>query len=383
VKRLAAPLLAISIACTGLRPDLETDGYSCPSEARPFTLRLVDSVRLLETDSSLLGNPAITFMVGPDGTMFIPDLALNRVIIFDSGGELRGYLGRSGGGPGEFVTIGTFGLVTDSVIIQSDAGGRRLNFYDSKSRSFVGELRYEGYLSWIAEAPGAYLAGLLGSQGVGIIGPEQIMAARRGQQQAPLEPTAVSLPKEYLRYPGLRSWRDVKVAALEQGLLVIFGGTDYLQLVAPGGTSDTLRIPICYRRGVPKERLDKFYSGGQAVASGGESVPDTISALLGLYRLPSEGYLIWFQDPTFSDGGRVFEGVAFLTLLSPDLRRVCVDTRVEAPGTGRARLAVSGDSVFVLDQVPTNESIGASYTVVRKHLIDSSTCRWIRIAAPG
>jgi hypothetical protein len=381
--RVYACLLALALgsACNRSAPDLAAVGFSCPAEASPFALTLVDSVVLQENDSALLGNPSITFAANPRGTLFIPDLEQNRVSVYSGSGVLQGHLGRSGGGPGEFVTLGSFGLATDSLIIQADGGGSRLNLFDPQSRRYLGQISYQGYLSWIAPAPGMFLVGLLGSQAVAFITPPIIREALEGAQTAPLLSSLVSLPKEYSEYPMLNSWRDVKVAPYGDKLLVIFGGTDYLQVVSAGAASDTVRIPICGRRGAPKERLDQFFAQ-RLVGPPGETA-DTISAVLGLYRLPSAGYLVWFQDPVFKDGGRVFEGAAFLSLVSPSLRRVCVDARVEAPGTGRARLAVSGDSVFVLDQVATNASMGASYTVVRKYLIDSTSCRWIQTGAVG
>ena len=186
---------------------------------------------------------------------------------------------------------------------------------------------------------------------------------------------------EYLRYPMLNAWRDVKVVAHQEGLLVVFGGADYLLAVDGTGNIDTVRIPICGRRGVPKARLEESFRNGSG-SSPEAGASDSISAVLGLYRLPTHGYLVWFQDPTFKQSGRVFEGVAHLTLLSFDFQRACIDTKVEAPGTDRARLAVSGDSVFVLDQLAADGGAGPIHTVVRKYLLDLSTCRWVRIGAP-
>jgi hypothetical protein len=381
--RPGVPLaLSLCTACGGPPLDLASDGYACPAAARPFALNLVDSVILEENENSLLGNPAITFTAASDGSFFIPDLELNRVSVFIGQGKLLGHLGRSGGGPGEFVSIGTFGLATDSLILQSDGGGARLNIYDTRSREFVGQIPYEGYFSWISAAPQRYVVGLLGSSGVATISPERILAARRGDQQAPLRPASVARPMEYLRYPMLNAWRDLKVVAHEEGVLVVFGGADYLLAVDGAGDVDTVRIPICGRRGVPTARLEQSLRGRPG-SSGEESALDTISAVLGLYRLPTHGYLVWFQDPTFRQSGRVFEGIAHLTLLSVDLQRACIDARVEAPGTDRARLAVSGDSVFVLDQVAANGGGGSIHTVVRKYLLDVSTCRWVRIGPSG
>ena len=187
---------------------------------------------------------------------------------------------------------------------------------------------------------------------------------------------------EYLRYPMLNAWRDVKVVAHQEGLLVVFGGADYLLAVDGAGKIDTVGIPICGRRGAPRARLEQSFRNGSG-SSTEAGASDSISAVLGLYRLPNHGYLVWFQDPTFKQSGRIFEGIAYLTLVSADLQRACIDTRVEALGTDRARLAVSGDSVFVLDQVAADGGAGSIHTVVRKYLLDLSTCRWVRIGVPG
>ncbi len=379
--RTSCLLLIIGSACS--RADLLANGLECPQDARAFTPRLVDSVVLQEGSATFLGNPAMTFTATPDGSLFIPDLELNRVSAFTGRGEVRGQLGRSGGGPGEFRAVGTFGVARDTLLVQSDGGGARLNFYDSRSLVYLGQIAYEGYFSWISPARDGFLVGLLGSYGVAFLSGNRIAAALEGTQVAPLRSDKIDRPLEYRNYPLLNSWQDVKVVENGEGLLTIFGGTDYLLSRDSLGAIDTIPVPICQRRGAPKARLDRWFThppGTSAEARAARDATDnSISALLGLWRRPSGEFLIWFQDPTFEQDGRIFKGVAYLTLLSADLRRECIDARFEAPGTDRTRLTVSADSVFVLDQVSTDINSGAVRTVVRKYLLDLSSCRWVQV----
>ena len=374
-------LLFAGSACS--RADLVASGSECPPGARALTSRLVDSVVLHESPATLLGNPAMTFTATPDGSLFIPDLELNRVSVYDGHGVLRGQLGRSGGGPGEFLSVGTFGIARDSLLLQSDDGGTRLNVYDSRSLAYRGQISYEGYFSWISPARDGFLVGLLGSYGVAFLSWDHIAAALQRNQIDPLRSARVARPLEYRRYPLLNAWQDVKVVENGKGLLTLFGGTDYLLADDSSGATDTIPVPICRRRGAPKARLERWFTRPPGTAAEARAARDatdnTISALLGLWRRPNGEFLIWFQDPAFEQDGRIFKGVAYLTVLSADLRRECIDARFEAPGTERARLTVSADSVFVLDQVSTDLDGGTARTVVRKYLLDLSSCRWVQV----
>jgi len=374
-------LLLLAGACS--RAAVVANGPECAAGARPLTSQLVDSVVLQEDSATLLSNPAMTFTATSDGSLFIPDLELNHVRVYNGRGEVRGHLGRSGGGPGEFLAVGTFGVGRDSLLLQSDGGGTRLNLYDSRSLAYRGQIPYEGYFSWISPAREGFLVGLLGSYGVATLSWDRIAAALQGSQVAPLRADKVDRPVEYRRYPLLNSWQDVKVVENGKGLLTLFGGTDYLLALNGSGTTDTIPVPICQRRGAPKARLERWFARPPGTSAEAKAVRDatdnTISAVLGLWRRPNGEFLIWFQDPTFEQDGRVFKGVAYLTVLSADLQRECIDARFEAPGTDRARLTMSADSVFVLDQVSADQDGGTVRTVVRKYLLDLSSCRWVQV----
>ncbi len=58
----------------------------------------------------------------------------------------------------------------------------------------------------------------------------------------------------------LSAWQDVKVVQHGSGVLAIFSGTDYLLAVDSSGGTDTVRIPICRRRGAPKVLLDRLFA---------------------------------------------------------------------------------------------------------------------------
>jgi hypothetical protein len=383
--RQALPLLLFLGACGSPGSDLVANGFECPEGAAPFGLTLVDSVTLEETPSTLLGNPAITFSAGSDGTIFVPDNELNRISVYRGDGTLRGLAGRAGGGPGEFLRISTFGVVRDSLLLHADGAGNRINIYDTRTLAYLGQIPYEGYFSFISTARDGFVLGLLSTFGAASVSNAQVAAALAGVSQAPVRSDRVARPEEYRRYPMLNAWQDVKAVEWGTGVLAVFGATDYLISVDSTGTTDTVRIPICGRRGAPKARLDRLYavrpeSGSDYMAL--REITDTsISSALGLWQMPDGAFLLQFQDPTFEQGGRVFMGVAWLTLISSDLTRACVDTRVESPGSERARVTVSGDSIFVLDQVADEQLSGSARTVVRKYLIDRTSCRWIRVAS--
>jgi hypothetical protein len=69
--------------------------------------------------------------IGPDGAVYVPQQNLFRV--FESDGRFRDVLGRAGAGPGEFLAIGAFGWIGDTLWV-TDNAQRRLVFFDSKGR---------------------------------------------------------------------------------------------------------------------------------------------------------------------------------------------------------------------------------------------------------
>ncbi len=352
----------------------------CGRDVRPPLVALLDSVILQESDTAFLGKPGASFSIGPNGAMYVPDQSTDRLLVFTRFGTLRAIIGRSGKGPGEFARIGSFGFVDDSVLLQVDGGGRRLNVFRQLTGAFLGTIPYDGVLTWITTNGNDYLFGLTDRGRRHVVATAPAREIYRGEiSEGRLIGARVAMPAEYKTYPLLSAWDDTKVVAHADTTVVAFGGLQYLvRYSGPAGVEDTLWIPNCGRKGSPKSLLDEWFTRTprtrEEAAAVEKHTDGALSALLGLWRLADGQLLLWYQDPTWESEGRILKGVAYLSLLSPDLSTVCVDARLEAPGLGRPRLALAGDTVMVLDQVVPKDGPPRAVTVVRRYSISRGDC---------
>ncbi len=348
-------------------------------------LRLLDSIILHETDSVYVGSPGAFFQVDSEWNLFIPDESTNRLLEYDRQGRFMGAFGRSGAGPGEFRDIGAVGLVTDSLVLQDSHGNRRVNIFDRRTRRYLGQFRYEGYLSGMSAGSDREWLALSDARGhrvLGWVAWSRVLSPMTEAAESAVVASFAGRPSEYDRYPLLNEWDDMKVAVLEGGPVLAIGGSDRLVRYSRDGVvRDTIKVPVVRRRGVRQEILERFFVRRPQTAAEARRLSDAtsraISALLGLWKMPDGSLLVWYQDPHFENGGRVLKGVAFLSIVTRDGSRACVDAAVEAPGSGRPRLDVKGDTILVLDQVVSTTGEPRVTTVVRRYLFDTSECEWL------
>ena len=357
----------------------------CPTGSRPANLRPAGTIVLNEGDSVRLGNPGATFVVAADGSLFFPDNSSGQLVAFGRDGAFLGVAGRKGGGPGEFVGIGSFGLATDSLLFFDDNAGRRLNVYWLKDRRFFGSVPYEGYLAWLTASRHDLILGLtaMGSRRTVAIGDKDslLLAMNRGNQGT-LMSRFVTTPPEYLTYPVLTEWNDTKVVGAADHLVVGFGGLSYVvRQAASADSQEVIEIPRCLRRGSPPELLNAWFrrrpTTAQEQLTLDAKTSRSISALLGMWRLSDGAVAIWYQDPWFENNSSVLKGVAFISILDKTLRRACVDARVETPGLERPRIAMHGDTLLVLDQVLAEGADQRVQSVVGRFIVDTRDCTWL------
>lgn len=385
-----ATLLCGILACAPT-PEPSAATGKCPVSWAPAQLVLLDTLLLEEPDSLFLASPAATFQIAPDGLIYIPELTTNRLVIYGPGGALLGSLGRSGSGPGEFRSIDAFGHVGDSILLHADDGERRINVFNRLTGEWLASRPYSGVLSWITVNHDEYLFGLT-SRGAGLVvarAPiEDIVSGVPSRPDDLLLANAVPIPEEYRRYPRLIAWDDTKVVASGDTMVVAFGGMPYLtRTLAGAAQSDTIVIPACERRGSPPDVLEQWFTrtvrDRREARLVNEMTQSALSALLGLWRRSDGSYVVWYQDPSWESDGRIMKGVAYLSIISPDLSSVCVDTRVEAPGNSRPRLAMHRDTLYSLDQVILETDPPESITVIRRYLIEASGCTWFSTKRPA
>lgn len=383
-REASLPALLCGVLACAPTPGPSAAFVGCPAPWKPPRLVLLDTLILEEPDSLFLASPGATFQIAPDGLMYIPELTTNRLVIYGPGGALLGSLGRSGSGPGEFRSIDAFGHVGDSILLHADDGERRINVFNRLTGEWVAARPYSGVLSWVSVHGGEYLFGLT-SRGAGLVvarAPiEAITSDIPSRPDDLILASVIPIPEEYQRYPRLIAWDDTKVVASGDTMVVAFGGLPYLtRTLAGAAESDTVVIPACERRGSPPDVLEQWFTrtvrDRREARLVNEMTQSALSALLGLWRRSDGSYVVWYQDPSWESDGRIMKGVAYLSVLSQDLSRVCVDARVEAPGNSRPRLAMHRDTLYALDQVILDRDPPESMTIIRRYLLDAADCTW-------
>jgi len=343
-------------------------------------LTLVDTVMLAESDSVYLGRPAAAFTLDADGQYFIPDRGNTRILQFSTAGSLIRTYGRRGSGPGEFSELGNAIMVTRGRVWQDDYMRRRISVSDTTGR-FVRTIRYQGRLSGLKAAGSTGWAGLLDAR-------RTFAVAVFDTDQPPdsLVASMISLPAAYDQYSRLAHWDHTSVLARGDTLVVAFGGVDYLVRYDKAGTPiDTAWVPACRRQGSPEGILAQAFRSMPRTAEQQARVMELelqISGLHGLWRLTDGRILVWYQDVR-NGPNRSYLSRAYLSVLSPDLRRACVDAELSGPGSEKAILAVHNDQVHLLDQVEVPDvSRSAVRSVIRRYRIDTDQCRWVGTGAP-
>ena len=104
------------------------------------------------------------------------------------------------------------------------------------------------------------------------------------------------------------------------------------------------------------------------------------SLMLRHWRLPDGSFLIWHEDNTATKrkGNFLLSGVAFVSILSRDGTKACVDARVPFPGSDWPRITMHGDTLYALDQISSGADSTRAQTVVRRYLVRTDKCSWLK-----
>lgn len=335
-------------------------GESGPGEtgAGPELVRL-DSVELRESDTLFVGRPR-DFTVDPgDGAFLVSDGYANRVVRYARAGTPVRTYGHQGGGPGEFTQVGKV-FAADSLLLAGDAGRGILNVFRLATGEHVGALRDAGILGTGAAAGGGMV---LGAQSL-----ERRTSLVRWTPGGDSLARIGGLPPDYLASQPLAGiFNGVHPAAWADSLLVGFAAGPELWLLAPDGSRvERVQVPAARRRGVPEGlagRLEKMEF---------QEMFSATSVLFALRRLPAGGFALTHYDQAIDDAGNI-QAELYLSLLSADRRRACVDTRVPASRDAQPRTSMRGDTLFVLEQRVDGQ---AARTLVTWYRVSPRGCAW-------
>jgi len=355
---IAALCLAASAAC-GSRD-------SGPGSNPSFGLALLDSVALEESDSAYLGSP-LHVSAGRDGSMFVSDGLRNQVLQFSRRGDLVRAFGRPGQGPGELAGPVATTVVGDSLLVIAEWGNRRTSVFDVKSGAFRRAVPHEGLPFWM-EARGD------------TVWISNVNVARKTSLSA--WPTAQGsmryfgeVPKEYHDSPALMELHPYATIALTADTLV-FGFTGHRALfraTMDGAVFDTVEIPAVRRRGVPHDIVARFAKDPRGISN--EEVASMASSLVGLHALSSGEIAAVHLDVRLE--GKQITADGFVSILSRDLTRACVDIPLALSKDGRPAVGFRGDTLIVVEQRIVSEERAVSYA--RSYRLDPSGCEWVPV----
>jgi hypothetical protein len=354
---------------------------SPPTTDRP-TLRRIDGILLEETDSSLLADPGPYFAVDPTGRLYIPDNQAGKVQRYRPNGELDLTFGRRGQGPGEFGFVGPALLVTDTLLLVEANFQRRIHIFSTVTGKFLYSVPFVGINISSAVATDDRL--IWGHYDY--FGEYTVMIARadsvlRGPlpNAPPLRSSQHPRPEAFRIYPELDRFSVVPLIAWADTVLFGYGPTSWLVRATLDGTPlDTFVVPAARRLGVTAEGLELFRAKDFKI----EDAYRAISATYAIWRASTGEIVVWHQDGSLAIS-RPFKmhitGTAWISLLSADLTRACVDAELTTPGTDRPRLALKGDTLYAFDQMMDSSTTGSIRSVIRRYHLSSMGCTWLPI----
>lgn len=358
IRHVATFLLPALAACGG--------GEDEAARAPQPTVVLTDSVELEENDSTFIG--AAAYMVADrSGSVYVSDAMNGHVLQFDAEGRLVRRFGRSGSGPGELGSPLASALIGDSLLALADWRENRTSLFSRSTGAFVRSVRHEG-LPFTMEA---------GTDTVWMasVNMNRLTSLARWSLAEDSMVYFGPLPQEYRDSRPLLVSHPYASAVLLGPDSLLVGYTGHPQLFVTdreGAVIDTVEIPTLRRRGVPKDMVARF-----AKLPEHEEIAAMSSSLIALHRLPSGEVAAFHLDVDFREG--LITAAGYLSVLSADLSRACVDHEIPFVRDGRPVVAFSGDRLFALEPRVTGAAEAA--TVLRTYRIDTAGCDWVPVPA--
>jgi hypothetical protein len=353
----------------------DAGGRSSAGGAGP-ALIAVDSVLLAEADTLYLGNP-FSLAIDPwDGSFYVSDFFANRVFRFSRDGSLMRSYGRPGSGPGEFMAPNLVFALDERTLVASDQRHKLFQLYDRDSGAFLRGIPYEGRLGM---TPPVAANGLIWAPSRN---PATGTAALAWDVRTDSIRYLPALPDEYVTSLARRGWfasfySTGTVAAWADSVIVgMSGGNDLILHHADGTVLDTVRVPVVRRRGVPANHQQRVDEDRKLET---DELFRIASLLYHVHRTPDGSLLVVHHDSDLEGEiqGGVITARPFVTVISPDRRRACVDAELPVSPDARPIQGFRGDTLFLLDRrILPDETLE---TWVVKYRVDAENCDWVAI----
>jgi hypothetical protein len=349
---LMAWAIAPAAGCAG---DHAGEGSSRSAVEQPVVTRLA-RLALTESDTAYVGRPAALAVDPRDGSLYVTDGFWGRVLRFSPRGELLREYGRRGDGPGELRSPGAVEVDGDAVVV-SDPGAHRMSRFARDDARFLGSARFGGVLTSIQPFGGRlWLGGLDVERNTSLA----LWAPGDGEVRA-LGP----IPPEFTRSaPMAGIYTGAEVAAWGDTVLVGYEGLNRLTLFRSDGTPiRSLSVPVRARKGeLPNvvQAMEHLEFPEQFAAS---------SVLFRMARLPTGNLALVHYDQRID--GSLITARVYLTVLSRDFSRACVDREIPVTRDAQPYTAFRGDTLFVVQQEVSGEKSAA---FVDRWVIDELAC---------
>ena len=299
------------------------------------------------------------------------------IVQFDSQGTVVRVLGRPGHGPGEFVRISSIGLLAgDSLVAAVDARRARIVVFGLNN----GNLRREVPLRAPFYPDQQWL-----TRGDTVIMPGKLLRAPFTSWVTTTDSVwswGVAPPIYARSQQAYSQGGEPSIAPYGDGWIGLFpADPDLYVLDRAGRPQARVTIPVRRRLGVPPNVAEQV----AAIAASG-SFRFAASLVLAVRRLNSGAYLLMHvdadarlvrsvNDPSSGRGGVAYEKVRYwASMLSPDLRRACVDGLAPIEVDNILSPFFSGDTLFfVARRVMANDRVRA---VLYSIALDDSRCAW-------
>ncbi|WP_420130297.1 hypothetical protein [Longimicrobium sp.] len=317
---------------------------------------------LQESDSLFLSSLGDFGFEPADGSFYVTDQFAGRLLQIDRSGRIARTFGRKGTGPGEFAQINLMFSRGNELFVNE---GRQSVFhvFDRRTGQVQGGRRHEGIFRDVRLVGNTAWLGMQNST--------HGTAVARWDLDSDSVRYMIPLPREYRESQPLAGiYSSVFVVPWADTLLVGYAGSDDLHLATQGGTLvDTVSLPIRARRGVPDDivkRLPKL-QWPEMIASA--------SALFGLGRFADGRVAAVHLDQVVN--GSSFTADGFVSVLSADRRRACVDGALPLSKDTSPRVLFRGDTLFVLQQRLTEDE--RAETSITGFLLNTDRCRWLPV----
>lgn len=328
-------------------------------------LVVVDSVVLDEPDSLPMGT-SFFLAKGRNRETYLNDIVRSRILRFDAQGRLVATIGRPGAGPGELKVPGVIHLIDDTMLAVNDVAQRTVSLFDAKTGAFLRAVRFpvqDVGQTWTTLGDTLVFAAHLNPS---------IVAKWLWHGDAVL--LSGKMPSRLMRaFEVYVRYGRSEVIATEKGYLALLPTEPGIDLLdAAASPIGFVMLPIVRRRGGGEDLVERE----QRRKRGRHDFQPLGSGVSAFHRLASGEIVAVYLDVDQITGTPNFGNFrSYLTVLSADLGRACVDGRIPLETDILPLPAFRGDTLYLLSRVVApNDRV---QTAVVGYRISTEGCDWI------